>query len=146
MCADQVESNIIFLTFLIARNGQHSVHRAFPSVRIVTASIDSGLHEMRLPLTNPVMGEAQGEADFAVRLVDSASGTSALRVAPDVDGSSAADVVDDQLAGGKAMVEGFKMHQPPTDTLRFSRRGRRETVSVTEKRAWVVSPGMGHIG
>lgn len=48
-----------------------TVHRAFPSVRIVTAAIDSALEEVRFPLhKGSTTGEAAGEGDFTARLVE----------------------------------------------------------------------------
>ncbi len=64
------ESNIIFLAYLVAHRGLLSLHRAFPSIKVVTAAIDNGLDEMHFPLFTLSMGEAVGEADFATRLVD----------------------------------------------------------------------------
>lgn len=119
------ESNIIFLTFLIARRGHLSVHRAFPSVRIVTAAIDPGLQEMHFPLNGLLLGEAAGEGDFGVRLI----------------GDERPGAIDDD--GDEEGAEDEKEEE--MRRLRFSRT-KRESVSVTEKRAWVVSPGMGHIG
>jgi uridine kinase len=119
------ESNIIFLTFLIARRGHLSVHRAFPSVRIVTAAIDPGLQEMHFPLNGLLLGEAAGEGDFGVRLI----------------GDERPGAIDDD--GDEEGGEDEKEEE--MRRLRFSRT-KRESVSVTEKRAWVVSPGMGHIG
>lgn len=118
------ESNIIFLTFLIARRGHLSVRRAFPSIRIVTASIDPGLTEMHLPLNGLVLGEAAGEGDFGAVLLGEDG-------QPSVKEEEFDEVVSDREA---------EMRR-----LRFTRE-KRESVSVTEKRAWVVSPGMGHIG
>jgi uridine kinase len=118
------ESNIIFLTFLIARRGHLSVHRAFPSIRIVTAAIDPGLEEMHFPLNGGlIMGEAAGEGDFGVQLIGDER--------PDAIDQKGDDVVDEK--------------EEEMRRLKFSR-AKRESVSVTEKRAWVVSPGMGHIG
>ncbi|RSH85620.1 Uridine kinase [Saitozyma podzolica] len=149
------QSHIIFLTFLISRRGLCSVRRAFPSIRIVTAAIDPGLHEMHLPLTSLVMGEAAGEADFAVRLVDD---TQDAEEAQDQDGTlgyaeytGLGDMraqLDLTLAGKKGLVgEGFRVPvRKGTEELMFSRRHRRDTMPSSVKRAWVVSPGMGHIG
>lgn len=137
------QDNIIFLTFLISRRGRYAVHHAFPQVRIITAAIDDGLREMHLPLTSVVMGEAAGDADFAVRLVDDTE-----------------DIEDDGLAengredwregveglktDGKGAGDGFKMPERRTEELRFSRSKKGE--ERKEKRAWVVTPGFGHIG
>ncbi|ORY29672.1 uridine kinase family-domain-containing protein [Naematelia encephala] len=133
------ESNIMFLAFLISRRGLASVHRAFPAVKIVTAAIDTGLQEMHFPLTNSnlVIGEAAGEADFAVRVV-----------------GDTADVNDDDDDDDDEQVEGYKVDvdhkgnerfrmpvNGNTEGLKFSRKGRRES-TVTEKRAWVVTPGL----
>lgn len=121
------ESNIIFLTFLIARRGHLSVHRAFPSIRIVTAAIDPGLHEMHFPLHGLLLGEAAGEGDFGVRLIG------------DERPGGIGDDGDDEDEGE------VNEKEEEMRRLKFSRT-KRESVSVTEKRAWVVSPGMGHIG
>jgi uridine kinase len=137
------QSNIIFLTFLISRRGRFAVHHAFPSVRIVTAAIDDGLEEMHLPLTSVVMGEAAGEADLAVRYVEESENgpTTIADQAYTEDWRSGLDGLgtDGQEAG-----DGFKMPERRTEELKFSRRKRND--SGREKRAWVVLPGMGHIG
>jgi uridine kinase len=40
------QNHIIFVTFLVARNGGLSVlHKAFPEVRIVSGAVDEGLRE-----------------------------------------------------------------------------------------------------
>lgn len=74
---------------------------------------------MHLPMNNLVLGEAAGEGDFAVRLVDVTEDAE-----PDTDG------------------EARKGHEEIAnlERLRFSRR-KREDGLVAEKRAWVVSPG-----
>jgi uridine kinase len=118
------EANIIFLTFLIARRGHLSVHRAFPSIRIVTAAIDPGLEEMHFPLNGLLLGEAAGEGDFGAQFIDERPGNI------EREGENEEEV-DEKEAERRR--------------LRFSRT-KRESVGVTEKRAWVVSPGMGHIG
>jgi uridine kinase len=154
------ESHIIFLTFLISRRGLCSVRRAFPSVRIVTAAIDPGLHEMHLPLTSLVMGEAAGEADFAVRLVDDTQDAEeaqdqyqdeTLVRRQDYDQGYAeytglGDMraqLDLTLAEKKGQAgEGFRVPiRKGTEELMFSRRHRRDTMPSSVKRAWVVSPG-----
>jgi uridine kinase len=119
------ESNIIFLTFLIARRGHISVHRAFPSIRIVTAAIDPGLEEMHFPLNGLLLGEAAGEGDFGAQFIDERPG----------------EIERDDKQEGDAVDE----KEAEVRRLKFSRT-KRESVSVSEKRAWVVSPGMGHIG
>lgn len=126
------ESNIIFLTYLIARRGHLSVHRAFPEIRIVTASIDPGLREMHLPLNGLVLGEAAGEGDFGAVLVG-ADGDDHRRTA-------GGEEDDDDEDGEEVNDREAEMRR-----LRFTR-VKRESMSVTEKRVWVVSPGMGHIG
>jgi uridine kinase len=118
------ESNIIFLTFLIARRGHLSVHRAFPSIRIVTAAIDPGLEEMHFPMNGLLLGEAAGEGDFGASLI----------------GDERPDEIDREEHEEEVGDKEAEMRR-----LKFSRT-KRESVSVTEKRAWVVSPGMGHIG
>jgi hypothetical protein len=69
------------------------------------------------------MGEAAGEGDFGVQLIGDER--------PDAIDQKGDDVVDEK--------------EEEMRRLKFSR-AKRESVSVTEKRAWVVSPGMGHIG
>ena len=103
------------------------MHRAFPHVQIVTAAIDSGLQEMHFPLTSLVMGEAAGEADLAVRMVD------------DGEGEDESEVMKSE---GEMSREGFKVPvEKGTEGLKFSRRPGGLSETITEKRAWVVSPG-----
>lgn len=97
------ERNITFLAFLISRPAVHTVRRAFPLVRIVTAALDPELVEVHFPLLAGVSGEAAGDAEYASRVVARAEAAS------DVD-------------------EGY------------------DGEVVGEKVAWVVRPGMGHIG
>ena len=161
------ETNIILLTFLIARQGLCTARRAFPGVKIVTAAIDPRLNEMHLPLTSLVMGEAAGEGDFGVRLVDhhfgengnehSQSGShsghradtrtqSKSEKSADKQGEDADDQGDGiPLDLQENALEGFKLKsttigQRSTEELKFSRRHRESTTSG-EKRVWVVSPG-----
>lgn len=97
------ETNITFLAFLLARRAVHTLRRAFPGVRIVTAALDGGLAEVRFPLMAGVSGLAPGDAEYGSRLVARHDD------ARDVD-------------------EGVELDK--------------EQVKV----AWVVQPGMGHIG
>lgn len=137
------ESHITFLAFLISRQGLFSVRRAFPEVTIVTAAIDPGLHEMHLPLGSRMMGEAAGEADFAVRLVDDSEDAQ--------EHEDAADATDIRPNGDfrnaiktehETTNEGFKVPiKKEMQELQFSRRKRRDTMPLTEKRAWVITPG-----
>ncbi|KAK8854574.1 uridine kinase [Kwoniella newhampshirensis] len=142
-----LESNIIFLTYLIAKQAIHSVLRAFPSIHIVTAAIDPGLDEMHIPYNRStlVLGESAGEADFAVRLIDGDLTTGGLE--------GEREKVDDQREGVQSEKElGADRFKVPIkremEELKFSRaRERRgDDGAFGEKRAWVISPGMGHIG
>jgi uridine kinase len=141
------ESHIIFLAYLVSRRGILTIHRAFPAIQIVTAAIDTGLHEMHFPLNSLVMGEAAGEADFAVRLVDD---TEDVEDQEEVDGGR---VMNENLkaeGGGLKAVktekelieEGFRVPVNKTmEELKFSRGKGAGGARVREKRAWVVSPG-----
>ena len=86
------------------------------------------------------MGEAAGEADFAVRLVSDADPA-------DQGGSDSEDHVTQDDAGpgpdlveGGSIGDGFKLPATQAEGLKFSRK-KKEAQSATEKRAWVVSPG-----
>lgn len=145
------QTNIIFLTFLISRRGLYAVHHAFPSVRIVTAAIDDGLIEMHLPITSVVMGEAAGDADFAVKVVndfqdvgDQGDENEGSEEGTRVDQEDWRAGVDGLKTDGKADVEGFKMPEKRTEELKFSRKKKGD--EGQEKRAWVISPGIGHVG
>jgi uridine kinase len=81
---------------------------------------------MHLPLNGLVLGEAAGEGDFGAVLV----GNDVPHDLKDEDEDEEAEVND---------------RDAEMRRLRFTRT-KRESMSVTEKRAWVVSPGMGHIG
>jgi uridine kinase len=133
------ESNIIFLAYLISRHGLTSVRRAFPGVQVVTAAIDSELHEMHLPLNNLIMGEAAGEADFAVQIVDDslAAGPGDLpkHDAPLEDGTDVSSTLN-----GEEARDDFKLPVTRAESLKFSRQ-KMEDGPAAEKRAWVVSPG-----
>ena len=133
------ESNIIFLAYLISRHGLTSVRRAFPGVQVVTAAVDTELHEMHLPLNNLIMGEAAGEADFAVQIVDDSlppgPGDLPQHDAPAEDGTEA-----DRVLNGEEPLDDFKLPVTRAEGLKFSRR-KREDGHAAEKRAWVVSPG-----
>lgn len=86
---------------------------------------------MHLPLNGLVLGEAAGEGDFGAMLIGN-----------DVPH----DLKDEDEDDGK-IGEGEEIHDRDAEMrrLRFTRT-KRESMSVSEKRAWVVSPGMGHIG
>ncbi|WVF67596.1 uridine kinase [Kwoniella sp. CBS 6097] len=142
------ESHIIFLTYLITRAAIHSVHRAFPQVQIVTASIDPGLDEMHIPYNaeSLLVGQSAGEADFAVRVVDDHPEQ------PDASAHGAGD--DEHVDPREALktekelsAEKFRVPvKKGTEELKFSREHKRNQSASGEKRAWVISPGMGHIG
>ncbi|BEJ00368.1 hypothetical protein CcaverHIS631_0502250 [Cutaneotrichosporon cavernicola] len=118
------ESNITFLTFLVSRYAVHSVHRAFPSVRIVTAAVDDELDEVRLPIMpGHTLGEVSADGDFGARVV-----------------AMHDDVIDFDSDGGFDTPTGDALGNGLGAGLRFSRGERKE------KLAWVVRPGMGHIG
>lgn len=92
------------------------MHRAFPSVRIVTAAIDSALEEVRFPLhRGSTTGEAAGEGDLSARIV-----------------ADAEEVID------------FEDRDDET-VLSFGRRPDAGK-PPKEKVAWVIQPGMGQIG
>lgn len=82
---------------------------------------------MHLPLNGLVLGEAAGEGDFGAVLIDSEAPHD-LKDEEDDEGEEEANDRDAEMR-----------------KLRFTRT-KRGSMSVTEKRAWVVSPGMGHIG
>ncbi|WWD19289.1 uridine kinase [Kwoniella shandongensis] len=139
-----LESNIIFLTYLIAKQALHSVLRAFPTIHIVTAAIDPKLDEMHIPYNRStlVLGESAGEADFAIRLVDESDrdhGVDKDQEKPDN---------RDGLKSEKELgAEKFRIPiKKDMETLKFSRSRAGRDERVGEKRAWVISPGMGHIG
>ncbi|KAK4685916.1 uridine kinase, partial [Tremellales sp. Uapishka_1] len=127
------ESNIIFLTYLIARRGLFSIRRTFPAVQIVTAAIDPGLHEMHIPMSAlSAIGEGLGDADFGVRIVEEG------------DGDEEDNEEENEDEDGE---ERFAVKVPNgTEELKFNRKKRRDSFTPREKRAWVVEPGMGHIG
>lgn len=103
----------------------HSVHRAFPSVRIVTAAIDDDLDEVRLPLARGMtLGEVAADGDFSARVV-----------------AMHEEVIDFETESDGEGEEGARVG---ATGLEFSRTETRR--EVKEKLAWVVSPGMGHIG
>ena len=146
------ESNITFLAYLVSRRGLASVHRAFPAIQVVTAAIDPDLHEMHFPLGNAVLGEAAGEGDYSVSLID--KGVSGLELSPDPNGYEDVDgyEVDNSSLKPPAPLGGFEVRRDrqdqeglsplcsPMEELKFSR-GKEEVREVQEKRAWVVSPG-----
>ncbi|GMK55938.1 hypothetical protein CspeluHIS016_0209940 [Cutaneotrichosporon spelunceum] len=114
------ESSITFLTFLVSRYAVHSVHRAFPSVRIATAAVDDHLDEVRLPIApGHTLGEVSADGDFGARVV-----------------AMQDDVIDFGSDGELETPTGDRLGI----SLRFSRIERKEKI------AWVVKPGMGHIG
>ncbi|UOH82992.1 hypothetical protein LQV05_005705 [Cryptococcus neoformans] len=129
------QDRIIFLTYLISRSASYSVLRAFPNIQIVTAAIDPGLDEVKIPYVpgSLIMGEAAGEGDFAVRLVDQ------LGHEEDKKGDRVKDLLktDEEMA-----ADGFKMNiLKGTEGLKFSRKHKRTHSPTGEKRAWVISPG-----
>ncbi|EIW68410.1 hypothetical protein TREMEDRAFT_32135 [Tremella mesenterica DSM 1558] len=127
------QPNIILLTFLVARQGLHSLHRVFPQVRIVTAAVDQDLHEAQVPLHSPVMGEAIGEADLAVHLVNEVSSSERTS-------EYDLDEMDDNVL--KLEQTEFRIQRSKImEDLKFSRKHKNERISPTLKRAWVVSPG-----
>jgi hypothetical protein len=127
---------------------------------------------MHVPLSAAVMGEAAGEADFGARLVDSMGDLNVRGGKSADDDSDDGDDRDDGDDDGddgtrketNEMLEGGVgdgYHVPPPlpeiDGLRWDRRKRDNTSGGgngtgggsgggLEKRAWVVCPGMGHIG
>jgi uridine kinase len=119
------ERNIILLAFLVARQGLLTVRRAFPGVRIVTAAIDAMLTERAFPISAyHLAGTLGGDADYASRLEPSALETSII------DGD-----------------DGKKSQEARLDALRFSRELQDSPrLQPKERRAWVIEPGMGHIG
>ncbi|WWC90457.1 uridine kinase [Kwoniella dendrophila CBS 6074] len=135
-------TNIIFLTYLITESAIHSVHRAFPEVQIVTAAIDPELSEMRIPYdpSSLQLGESLGEADFATKTI---SHPNMNQSANDV--GEKPDPRDGLKTEQELSSNQFKIEVKDTDQLKFSRQHRRDH-SGGEKRAWVISPGMGHIG
>lgn len=98
----------------------------------MTSAIDSELFEIRLPASKQFMGEAAGDADFAVRFIEND------------DDSGEVDEVENgirTLNTGEERKQDVGLHVPKgTESLKFSRR-KQGDAGVTEKRAWVVSPG-----
>lgn len=129
------QNRIIFLTYLISRSASYSVLRAFPNIQIVTAAIDPGLDEVKISYMpgSLIIGEAAGEGDFAIRLVD--------QLGHEEDGKR--DNVKDLLKTDEELAaDGFKMNiLKGTEELKFSRKHKRTYSSTGEKRAWVISPG-----
>ncbi|ORX38266.1 uridine kinase family-domain-containing protein [Kockovaella imperatae] len=167
------ESNIIFLAFLISRRGLTTIRRAFPSVQVVTAAIDPDLYEMHLPLGNAVLGEAAGEGDYSITVVEHDTlGLQRLNLKGDggdsgfeagsslegyrIDNQNPNQVIDsdrpDSGSGsgfGERRDAGQETWSPTkqqVEELKFSRDRKDSMKEVKQKRAWVVSPGMGHIG
>nr|KIR49283.1 uridine kinase [Cryptococcus bacillisporus CA1280] len=129
------QDRIIFLTYLISRSASYSVLHAFPDIQIVTAAIDPGLDEVKIPYMpgSLMLGEAAGEGDFAVRLVDQLGHEEKKK------GNDVKDLLktDEELA-----ADGFKMNVlKGIEELKFSRKQKRANSSTGEKRAWVISPG-----
>lgn len=129
------QDRIIFLTYLISRSASYSVLHAFPNIQIVTAAIDPGLDEVKIPYMpgSLMLGEAAGEGDFAVRLVDQ------LGHEENKKGDNVKDLLktDEELA-----ADGFKMNVlKGIEELKFSRKHKWANSSTGEKRAWVISPG-----
>ena len=144
------ETHIIFLAFLLSRRGLASVHRAFPSVQVVTAAIDPDLHEMHFPTSASLSQVSAGdEADLSIRLIDDIKDMELddygrLQEGPESpekarlgldDGEEVKHSPDGTVPAGRKRSQ--------TEELKFSRpkRGEREETMITEKRAWVVSPG-----
>lgn len=89
------------------------------------------------------MGEAAGEADFAVRYVDeSENGGTQDQVESGEDRKAGLEGLS---TDGKGAGDGFKMPERRTEELKFSRK-KKDDEGGRGKRAWVVLPGMGHIG
>jgi uridine kinase len=105
-------------------------------VQIVTAAIDTELHEMHLPLNKVIMGEAAGDADFAVRHVDG-WGTSNDQEEDDIEDNAEGEPLTEK---GEKIGDGFKLPTSQAEELKFSRK-KKEDGEATAKRAWVVSPG-----
>lgn len=129
------QDRIIFLTYLISRSASYSVLHAFPDIQIVTAAIDPGLDEVKIPYMpgSLMLGEAAGEGDFAVRLVDQLGHEEKKK------GDDVKDLLktDEELA-----ADGFKVNVlKGIEELKFSRKHKRANSSTGEKRAWVISPG-----
>lgn len=102
----------------------HTVHRAFPSVRIVTAAVDDQLDEVRLPVVaGNTLGEVSAEGDFSARLV-----------------AMHDDAIDFEGDDGVDTPTGDALGNGLGTGLRFSRGEKMEKI------AWVVNPGMGHVG
>nr|XP_019044985.1 uridine kinase [Kwoniella bestiolae CBS 10118]OCF23915.1 uridine kinase [Kwoniella bestiolae CBS 10118] len=130
--------NIIFLTYIITQPAIHSVHRAFPEVQIVTASIDPELSEMHIPYNanSLSLGEGAvgvGEADFATRTVSPVDDLHLHEVGEKPDPRDALKT-EKELSSNK-----FKVPVKETERLKFSREHKSQ--SIGEKRAWVISPG-----
>lgn len=116
------ESNIIFLSFLVARNGISTVRRAFPQVRLITAAIDSGLEERTFPFPRgaaQTLGEGSGDGDFGVRIVGLGLETE---------------------TESKENASGYHLPRGEHEDIKFSRR-RHSSSEGIEKRAWIVTPG-----
>nr|XP_018261748.1 uridine kinase [Kwoniella dejecticola CBS 10117]OBR83906.1 uridine kinase [Kwoniella dejecticola CBS 10117] len=140
-------TNIIFLTYLITQPAIHSVHRAFPEVKIVTAAIDPELTEMHIPY-NPdslQLGDVAGEADFAVQHIPKSSTNVVHKNGPEhkYENGHGQEEGDDLRGAVKSENElsfdHFKIHVQDTEELKFSRS--RSKGVESEKRAWVISPG-----
>lgn len=117
------ERHITFLTFLVSRQAVHTVRRAFPHVRIVTAAIDSRLDEVHLPGSTGKLDAADPE--FAARLI------------------AQSDVYDDASEAAATPTE----WRSSNDAIPAAgERGQDLAAGVNDRLAWVVLPGMGHIG
>lgn len=84
---------------------------------------------MHLPLNKLIMGEAAGEADFAVRVID-----------PEISDHEDLHEGEPHIKEGEMMGDGFKLPTSQAEELKFSRK-KKEEREATAKRAWVVSPG-----
>ncbi|TXT09214.1 hypothetical protein VHUM_02688 [Vanrija humicola] len=116
------ERHITFLTFLVSRQAVHTVRRAFPHVRIVTAAIDSRLDEVHLPGSSGKLDAADPE--FAARLI------------------AQSDVYDDASEAAATPTE-WRNNDAGSAA---AEREKDLAAGVNDRLAWVVLPGMGHIG
>lgn len=103
----------------MSRHAVATLRRTFPGVRVVTAALDTGLSELKIAFQSLATpgGEGLSEGDFAARLVR-------------------AEAIED-ISPAPA---------PATHSGAGARRERRHDGKDVEKVAWVVTPGMGHIG
>ncbi|WVN86166.1 uridine kinase [Cryptococcus depauperatus CBS 7841] len=127
------QEHIVFLTYLISRPASHSVLRAFPRIHIVTAAIDPGLDELRFAYHfDNLVGEAAGEGDFAVRYVNGVR--------------TSEEGIGDELETDQELIEDqsrIPVNKAAKELTLLKKQGEE---LVGEKSAWVISPGMGHVG